>query len=52
VRAALIERGIAAGRLVADSAGASEPVSDNDTPRGRLRNRRVEARLYIPKRGT
>lgn len=52
VRAALIERGIARGRIMIDSAGAAEPVSDNDTPRGRLRNRRVEVRLYVPKRGT
>ncbi len=52
VRAALIERGIARGRILIDSVGAAEPVSDNDTPRGRLRNRRVEVRLYVPKRGT
>ena len=52
VRAALIERGIARGRIMIDSVGAAEPVSDNDTPRGRLRNRRVEVRLYVPKRGT
>ncbi|MBK9032588.1 MAG: OmpA family protein [Myxococcales bacterium] len=52
VRAALIERGVARGRIVVDSAGAAAPVSDNGTPRGRLRNRRVELRLYIPDRGT
>ena len=50
VRTALIERGIARGRIVVDSAGAAEPVSENDTPRARNRNRRVELRMYVPKR--
>ena len=52
VRDALVARGIQRARIIVDSAGAAEPVSDNDTPRGRLRNRRVEVRLYVPKRGT
>ena len=50
VRTALVERGIPRGRIVVDSAGAEESVSDNDTPRSRNRNRRVELRLYVPKR--
>ena len=30
--------------------GAEEPVSDNDKPKGRLTNRRVEIKLYVPPR--
>lgn len=50
VRDALVARGLLRGRFVVDTAGAELPVSDNDTPRGRLRNRRVEVKLYVPKR--
>ena len=42
VKAALVERGIAAGRLVAQGAGEAQPVASNDTPDGRALNRRVE----------
>jgi len=35
-------------RLVVDGKGPADPVSDNDTPRHRLRNRRVELDLYVP----
>ncbi|MEZ4402463.1 MAG: OmpA family protein [Kofleriaceae bacterium] len=52
VKAALVARGIARGRITVDSAGATEPVSDNDTARSRMRNRRVDLRLIVPKRGT
>jgi outer membrane protein OmpA-like peptidoglycan-associated protein len=52
VAAALASRGIGRGRLIIDSAGANEPVSDNDTVRGRLRNRRVDVRLNVPKYAT
>lgn len=34
--------GIDPARLVAEGAGESEPIADNDTPEGRLKNRRVE----------
>jgi chemotaxis protein MotB len=37
-----IENGVAENRLTAVGYGANKPVSDNDTPEGRLRNRRVE----------
>jgi len=50
VRDALVKRGLLRGRFVVDSLGAELPVSDNDKPRGRLRNRRVEVKLYVPKR--
>lgn len=45
VRAALIERGIAAERLRAQGIGATQPIASNATASGRQRNRRVE--LYI-----
>lgn len=40
--------GIASARVDIEGHGAEEPVSDNDKPRGRLANRRVEIRLYVP----
>lgn len=42
VRAALIERGIPAGRLQSQGVGARRPVADNHTAEGRARNRRIE----------
>jgi OOP family OmpA-OmpF porin len=42
VRAYLVDKGIAADRLTAKGYGEAHPVSDNDTPEGRFRNRRVE----------
>ncbi|MFN7056866.1 OmpA family protein [Hyphomonas sp.] len=45
VRAALIHRGVPAGRLVAEGRGAAEPVADNTTAEGRARNRRIELRI-------
>lgn len=36
-----IESGIAEARLTAVGRGPTQPVADNDTPEGRLRNRRV-----------
>ncbi len=50
VRDALIARGITRGRIVVIGKGAEDPVSDNDTPRGRRSNRRVETKLYVPER--
>jgi len=50
VRDVLLRYGLSKGRFVIDSAGAEQPVSDEDTNRGRLRNRRVEVRLFVPKR--
>jgi outer membrane protein OmpA-like peptidoglycan-associated protein len=49
VKALLVRRGVNKARIVVVSLGASEPVSD-DVPRGRSRNRRVEVRLYVPRR--
>jgi len=42
VRAYLIEKGIAADRLIAKGYGESQPVADNRTKEGRYKNRRVE----------
>jgi len=50
VKDALAELGIPQSRIVVESRGGEEPVSDNTKPRGRLANRRVEIRLYVPPR--
>lgn len=42
VRAYLVGKGVAAGRLIARGYGESEPVADNKTAAGRAKNRRVE----------
>jgi OOP family OmpA-OmpF porin len=49
VRQAIVSYGIPAGRIMVDGVGPDEPVSDNGTPRGRLANRRVEIKLYVPR---
>jgi outer membrane protein OmpA-like peptidoglycan-associated protein len=48
VKQALIAEGIPGPRIDAEGRGHDEPVADNATPRGRLANRRVEVRLYVP----
>jgi OmpA-OmpF porin, OOP family len=50
VKNALVAGGIPARRIAVDGKGADEPVADNGKPRGRLANRRVEIKLYIPPR--
>ncbi|HEX8109142.1 MAG TPA: OmpA family protein [Kofleriaceae bacterium] len=50
VKNALVAAGIPARRVLVDGKGADEPVADNGKPRGRLANRRVEIKLYIPPR--
>lgn len=50
VEAALVDRGIPGVRTDAVGKGGEDPVSENDKPRGRLRNRRVELKLYVPER--
>lgn len=42
VRKALIQRGIAAERLVAKGYGPDKPIEDNSTEEGRQKNRRVQ----------
>ncbi|HEX5061897.1 MAG TPA: OmpA family protein [Kofleriaceae bacterium] len=49
VRQAMATQGIPTGRVVVDGVGAEDPVADNSTVKGRLANRRVEIKLYVPK---
>ncbi len=42
IRDALIEAGANADTLVAKGYGSANPIASNDTPEGRLRNRRIE----------
>jgi outer membrane protein OmpA-like peptidoglycan-associated protein len=48
VKQAIEAQGIAPGRVDVVGRGAEEPVADNAKPRGRLANRRVEIKLYVP----
>ena len=50
LRQALVSRGINIQRIEIRGVGRAESVSDNTTPRGRLANRRVELKLYVPQR--
>jgi OOP family OmpA-OmpF porin len=50
VKNALVAAGVARPRIIADGKGAEEPVADNTKLRGRLANRRVEIKLYVPPR--
>jgi outer membrane protein OmpA-like peptidoglycan-associated protein len=45
-----VRRGLASGRVDVTGKGAEDPVSDGDSSRVRLRNRRVELRLFVPVR--
>jgi hypothetical protein len=42
IKAALVERGVSADRLLAAGAGAKRPIASNETAEGRALNRRVE----------
>jgi outer membrane protein OmpA-like peptidoglycan-associated protein len=42
---ALVQRGVAEGRLVPEGYGFERPVAPNTTPLGRAKNRRVEFTL-------
>ena len=50
VKQALVAAGVKPNRVDVEGHGAEEPVTDNDNPRGRLANRRVEIKLYVPQR--
>lgn len=50
VKNALVAAGIPASRILVQGKGAEEAVADNAKPRGRLANRRVEIKLYVPAR--
>ena len=47
VRSYLIKKGIAENKIVAEGKGESEPITTNDTPEGRSKNRRVVFSLSI-----
>jgi outer membrane protein OmpA-like peptidoglycan-associated protein len=49
VRQALVAAGVPDGRIVVDGVGAEETVADNASAKGRLANRRVEIKLFIPR---
>ena len=48
VKQSLVGAGIAMPRIDVEGHGSEESVADNDRPRGRLANRRVEIKLYVP----
>jgi OOP family OmpA-OmpF porin len=50
VKQALVAAGVAAPRVNVEGRGAEEPVADNAKPKGRLANRRVEIKLFVPPR--
>jgi len=50
VKNTLVALGIAPSQILVEGKGAEEPVADNTKPRGRLANRRVEIKLYVPRR--
>lgn len=50
VKQALADAGVPAVRVEVEGHGSEEPVADNDKPKGRLANRRVEIKLYVPPR--
>ena len=45
VREALVKSGTSADMLVAKGHGSADPIASNDTPDGRLRNRRIQYRV-------
>jgi outer membrane protein OmpA-like peptidoglycan-associated protein len=49
VRQMLVGLGVPAGRINIGGVGDDEPVADNATAKGRLANRRVELKLFVPK---
>jgi OmpA-OmpF porin, OOP family len=50
VRQFLVRKGVPQAHMEVEGKGRAEPVGDNKTPRGRLSNRRVEIKLFIPRR--
>jgi outer membrane protein OmpA-like peptidoglycan-associated protein len=50
VKNALVAAGILPSRILVEGRGFEDPVADNAKPRGRLANRRVEIKLYVPAR--
>jgi outer membrane protein OmpA-like peptidoglycan-associated protein len=49
VRNYLVEQGVKAGKLEANGYGEENPIADNETPEGKLKNRRVELTITFVK---
>ena len=49
VRQALVAAGVSQGRIIVEGVGAEEPVAENNSAKGRLANRRVQIKLYVPR---
>lgn len=47
VKAYLVGKGVAAGRVTTEGKGAADPIADNATADGRAKNRRVEIRYVV-----
>ncbi len=47
VKAYLVGKGVAAGRVTTEGKGAADPIADNTTADGRAKNRRVEIRYVL-----
>jgi OmpA-OmpF porin, OOP family len=45
VRSSLVRDGIAEDRIEASGEGAANPIASNDTPQGRVQNRRIEVKV-------
>lgn len=50
VKAELVKRGVQPTHVDVIAKGLEDPVDSNDTPRGRLHNRRVEVKFFVPQR--
>jgi outer membrane protein OmpA-like peptidoglycan-associated protein len=48
VREALVSRGVAAERVLAEGFGPDKPLADNTSDEGRARNRRIEIKIIPP----
>ena len=48
VRTALVSRGVAAERVIAEGFGPDKPLADNTSDEGRARNRRIEIKIIPP----
>ncbi len=47
IKAYLVKAGIAADNIIAKGYGSSQPISDNQTPEGKAKNRRTEVRRIV-----
>lgn len=45
IRATLLKKGVKSSQIIVKGVGETKPISTNDNPQGRYRNRRVEVRI-------